>query len=47
MIGRNREPSAEPFTKVGELDLGPSGLGKSHVCVSIGPRAVAAGYTVL
>lgn len=31
----------------GALILGPAGLGKSHVSVSIGVRAVEAGYTVL
>jgi DNA replication protein DnaC len=31
----------------GALILGPAGLGKSHLCVSIGVRAVEAGYTVL
>lgn len=31
----------------GALILGPAGLGKSHICVSIGVRAVEAGYTVL
>lgn len=31
----------------GALIIGPSGLGKSHIAVSIGVRAVAAGYTAL
>ena len=31
----------------GALILGAAGLGKSHICVSIGVRAVEAGYTVL
>jgi DNA replication protein DnaC len=31
----------------GALILGPAGLGKSHVCMSIGVRAIEAGYTVL
>jgi DNA replication protein DnaC len=31
----------------GALILGAPGLGKSHICVSIGVRAVEAGYTVL
>ena len=31
----------------GALILGPAGPGKSHICVSIGVRAVEAGYTVL
>ncbi len=31
----------------GALIIGPAGLGKSHICVSIGVRAVEAGYTVL
>jgi len=30
----------------GALILGAAGLGKSHVCVSIGVRAIEAGYTV-
>jgi len=31
----------------GALILGPAGLGKSHICVAIGVRAIEAGYTVL
>ena len=31
----------------GALILGAPGLGKSHICVSIGVRAIEAGYTVL
>jgi DNA replication protein DnaC len=31
----------------GALIIGPAGLGKSHICVSIGVRAVEAGSTVL
>lgn len=31
----------------GALILGPAGVGKSHIAVSIGVRAVGAGYTVL
>lgn len=30
----------------GALILGAAGLGKSHICVSIGVRAIEAGYTV-
>jgi DNA replication protein DnaC len=31
----------------GALIIGAAGLGKSHICVSIGVRAIEAGYTVL
>jgi len=31
----------------GALIIGPAGLGKSHICVSLGVGAIEAGYTVL
>ncbi|HEY3116663.1 MAG TPA: ATP-binding protein [Chloroflexota bacterium] len=31
----------------GALIIGPAGLSKSHICISVGVRAVEAGYTVL